>query len=163
MAFLAQDRRKPKTFQAPHYQRDPPGVQVFMGGTIRETPKARPDDHHGNPTPNRLCFPCCLLFKFSSLPFVEHCSTSRTRTIGEAPKELSDDHHGNPKPDPFVSFAAFCSNSLRCLLLKIVRPLGRGRLERRRRSYQMTITETQSPIPLFPLLPSVQILFAAFC
>ena len=116
MAFLAQDRRKPKTFQAPHYQRDPPGVQVFMGGTIRETPKALPDDHHGNPAPNPLCFPCCL-----------------------------------------------CSNSLRGLLLKIVRPLGRGRLERRRRSYQMTITETQSPIPLFPLLPSVQILFAAFC
>ena len=24
--FLAQNRRKPKTFQAPHYQRDPPGV-----------------------------------------------------------------------------------------------------------------------------------------
>jgi hypothetical protein len=26
MVFLVQDRRKPKTFQAPHYQRDPPGV-----------------------------------------------------------------------------------------------------------------------------------------
>src|SRR5580700_3022308 len=107
MAFLAQDRRKPKTFQAPHYQRDPPGVQVFMGGTIRETPKARPDDHHGNPTPNRLCFPCCLLFKFSSLPFVEHCSTSRTRTIGEAPKELYEERTRHPKPHPYVSYAAF--------------------------------------------------------
>ena len=29
--------------------------------------------------------------------------------------------------------------------------------------YRMTITETQAQSPLFPLLPSVQILFAAFC
>ena len=81
MAFLAQDRRKPKTFQAPHYQRDPPGVQVFMGGTIRETPKALPDDHHGNPTPNPFCFLCCLLFKFSSLPFVEAARERSRRTL----------------------------------------------------------------------------------
>ena len=42
----------------------------------------------------------------------------------------------------------------------------RGRLENRRVAgdpYRMTITETQAQSPLFPLLPSVQILFAAFC
>jgi hypothetical protein len=31
------------------------------------------------------------------------------------------------------------------------------------RPYRMTSTETQTRSPLFPLLPSVQILFAAFC
>ena len=34
--------------------------------------------------------------------------------------------------------------------------------ESRRVPYRMTITETKPQSPLFPLLPSVQILFAAF-
>ena len=33
----------------------------------------------------------------------------------------------------------------------------------RRGPYRMTVKETQPQSPLFPLLPSVQILFAAFC
>jgi hypothetical protein len=35
--------------------------------------------------------------------------------------------------------------------------------ESRRAPYRMTITEPQPQSPLFPLLPSVQILLAAFC
>jgi hypothetical protein len=34
-----------------------------------ESPKALPDEQHGNPI--RLCFLCCLLFKFSPIPSVE--------------------------------------------------------------------------------------------
>jgi hypothetical protein len=36
-----------------------------------QSPKALADDHHRNPTTIRLCFLCCLLFKFSSIPSVE--------------------------------------------------------------------------------------------
>ena len=106
-----------------------------------------------------------------------------------------DDRYGNPTSIPLVSFAAFCSNPLHCLLLSIVRsdpggaaistPIGRhtgigrciwlhhlnlehddkddSRTGERRWPNRMTVTETQPQSPLFPLLPSVQILFTAFC
>jgi hypothetical protein len=51
----------------------------------------------------------------------------------------------------------------RCIWLNHLDLGGRGRLESRRRPYRMTIMKTQPQSPLFPLLPSVQILFAAFC
>ena len=111
-----------------------------------ESSRALPDDHHGNPTPipfvsfAAFCsnpLRCLLLSnvrsgsggsntdadsptsRYGALHLAEPFGPRRTRTIRESPKALPDDHHENPTPIPFVSFAAFCSNPLRCLLLRI--------------------------------------------
>jgi len=50
-------------------------------------------------------------------PFKPRARRGRGRwRTGESPRTLPDDHHRNPTSIPFVSFAAFCSNPLRCLL-----------------------------------------------
>jgi hypothetical protein len=55
-------------------------------------------------------------------PFKPRARRGRGRwRTGESPRTLPDDHHRNPTSIPFVSFAAFCSNPLCCLLLCIVR------------------------------------------
>src|ERR1700759_4594309 len=74
----------------------------------------------------------------------------------------------NPK-SPFVSFATFCSNSLRSLLSEFAvrNPISKfaitlGQLKRWHPPTDVAHCSIQSP-PLFPLRPSVQILFARFC
>ena len=91
-----------------------------------------------------LCFLCCLLFKFSSLPSVEHRSKRFRAASQQHEADRKTSRHGPPH-----SAAPF-------------KP--RERLERRRRSLPDDHDGHRPPdSPLFPLLPSVQILFAAFC
>jgi hypothetical protein len=59
--------------------------------------------------------------------WLRHLDPEDDRRTGASLSALPDYHHSTPTAIPFVSFAAFCSNPLGCLLLGIDRTIEAGR------------------------------------